>query len=119
MDRQEGRGQAQESLDLWALCRAAWGEDGAAARASWQELGRRAAREGWARRFLWDVAEGRLRLPPDWAVPGLRQLALRDPEPVLDLLREGGESGRGAAAVALGACREAFLDRLNDLARWG
>ncbi len=73
-----------------------------AANAAWQELGRSALNEGWARRFVFDVAHGRLALSPQSALPALSEIAVGRPEAILDALRRGDPTFAVAAGAALG-----------------
>jgi hypothetical protein len=117
--------QAREGLGLRALRRAVWNDEegtgeapqapasdrhapgsrAAQANAAWQELGRTAARDGWAKRFVLDVAHGRLSLPAGSAVSALSQLAVLDPDAVRDLLKQAHPVCAPVVAAALGqAC---------------
>jgi HEAT repeat protein len=81
------------------------------------ELGRLAARGGWARRFLFDVAQGRLAISPQQAAPALAELARLSAEPVVELLQSGDAHGSLAAGVAFGLDFEAFSGTLLATAR--
>ena len=114
--------QAREGLGLRALRRAVWSDDGetgeapqalacnwhapgshaAEANAAWQEFGRSAARGGWARRFILDVAHGRLSLPPESAAPSLSEWAQSEPDCVLGLIKQAHPICAPVAAAALG-----------------
>ena len=76
--------------------------------ASGRKLGRRAARDGWVRRFLVDVAHGRLSLPAQNAVPALRELARVQRHWVFELLRSRNASASLVAAMALGQEGKSF-----------
>ena len=114
VDRGRGSGRRPGQIH-GALCRAIWADDPTASAAAWRELGRRAAEDGWARRLLFDVIEGKLFLPPDAAVPGLRGLAEVNPEMVLALLRSGSATSAHVAATALGRESGRFLPELLGL----
>jgi len=75
-------------------------------------LGQEAARRGWARRFLLDIAGGRLALPPHAAVPHLARLAELEPAYVTALLRAEDASVAEMAAVALAQAGSGFEDEL-------
>lgn len=119
-----------------------WGSDEAAATAAWRELGRQAQRDraprlghslGYgpepapeceripeaaqsARRFVLDVAQGRLSLPFTSAVPALQQLARAEPELILGLVRDRDHTLSMAAAMAVGREGVRFRQQLADLA---
>lgn len=109
------QGRVPETWEPGALCQAIWSGDRDLAIAAWHELGRRAARDRWARRFLFDVSEGRLSLPPDAAVSGLRALAEVNPEFALALLKCGSGPSAHVAARALGQEGRKFLQELRAL----
>ncbi len=131
--------QAREGLGLRALRRAVWNdEDGtgeapqapasdrhapgsraARANAAWQELGRTAARDGWAKRFVLDVAHGRLSLPAGSAVSALSQLAVLDPDAVRDLLKQAHPVCAPVVAAALGQACGRFHGELVGAAQEG
>jgi HEAT repeat protein len=100
-----------------ALRRAVWSSDEAIAAAAWEELGRQAARYGWARRLLSDVARGCLALPPWAAEPGLRTLACLDPPCVTGLAVETDTAAAAVAAAALGQAGDSVKPQLLGLAR--
>ncbi len=109
------RQRVPEKWEPGALCRAIWSGDPTTSAAAWRELGRQAAEDGWARRLLFDVIEGKLFLPPDAAVPGLRALAEVNAEMVLALLRSGSATNAHVAATALGQEGGKFLSELLRL----
>jgi len=73
-----------------------------------RKLGRRAARDHGARRFLFDVVSGRFSIPPDEAAPALRELVKAEPEWVVSLLRCRDPSAGLAAGRVLGRAGSAF-----------
>ena len=88
-----------------------------AANASWRELGRSALNEGWARRFVFDVAHGKLALPPQSALPALSEIALGRPEVILGALRRGDPIFALSAGTALGRPDCGLHDALALLAQ--
>lgn len=70
--------------------------------AAWRRLGEHAARDGWARRFLLDVAHGRLALVPEATIPALARLAQSEPEAVVRLVKQAHPMCAPVAAAALG-----------------
>lgn len=96
------RRRPAESREPGALYEGLRGGHQAGSDASARDLGRRAARDGWARRFLIDVVHGRLNLPSHSAVPALQELARVEPRAVLDLLRGCDPSASLIAGMALG-----------------
>ena len=93
--------------------------DQAASDALAKELGRRAAREPWARRFLLEVARGDLGIPANAAIPGVRELAALDTGAAMEFLRSGDASVSMVAATALGQEGHLYLDQLTALIRHG
>ncbi|HUU53289.1 MAG TPA: HEAT repeat domain-containing protein [Armatimonadota bacterium] len=81
------------------------------------ELGRRAAREGWARRFLLDVGGGRVYLSPYSAVPALSELARVDHACVVGIMESGNPSASLVAGAALGRDPGRFEGTLVAAAR--
>ncbi|HUU55191.1 MAG TPA: HEAT repeat domain-containing protein, partial [Armatimonadota bacterium] len=91
-----------ENLEPGALYEAFQAVGQAEACALVEELGRGAAGDGWARRFLLDVIHGRLRLSPHSAVPALGELARIDGGCVVGLMDSGDPSASLMAGRALG-----------------
>ncbi len=77
-----------------------------------EELGRGAAGDGWARRFLLDVVHGRLRVSPHSAVPALGELARIDVGCVVGLMESGDPSASLMAGRAFGRDPGRFEGRL-------
>ena len=75
-------------------------------------LGQDAARRGWARRFLLDIAGGRLAFSPHAAIPHLVKLAELEPACVTALLRSEDASAAEVAAIALAQAGSDFEDEL-------
>jgi len=83
----------------------------------WQELGRRAADDPWSRRFLLDVAHGRLPIAAEDAVPAFRELARARVGDVRALLEVRDSAAPHVAAAALAAAGGDLLDEVIALSR--
>jgi len=106
-----------ENLEPGALYEALQAGGQAEACALVEELGRGAAGDGWARRFLLDVAHGRLRRSPHATVPALSELARIDVGYVVGLMESGDPSASLMAGVALGRDPGRFEEMLLAAAR--
>ncbi len=107
------------------LYRGLWSDDPSLSPAAWRHLGRLAADDGWARRLLSDVLEGRTSRDPTASIPALRELLHHAPDLVLNILRgraglspaPPGPSAVATAAIALGREGAKYLEHLLDLSR--
>jgi len=106
-----------ENLERGALYEALQAVGQAEACALVEDLGRGAAGDGWARRFLLDVVHGRLMPSPHSAVPALVELARIDMGCVVGLMESGDPSASLMAALALGRDPGRFEGRLLAGAR--
>ena len=102
--------------ELGELRRAVWESDQARSEEAWRALGLQARADGWARRFLLDVAHGRIALPPESCVPALGEWARDDPEYLLLLVRSAGASVASVVGAGLGqgGCWKAVLRLAKD-----
>ncbi len=100
-------------LELEALYRVLQGDEGSDGLALLRQLGRLAAHDGFAQRFLLAVVHGRLHHSSQTVVESLRELAKSAPAIVISLLESHDSSASLAAGCALGreyaACGHALL----------